>query len=39
LYYDGCLVGAVGASGGTVPQDVECAQAGVDALAALGKQS
>jgi len=32
LYKDGFLLGAIGVSGGTVPQDVEVAQAGVDWL-------
>jgi len=34
LYEDGFLIGGVGVSGGTVPQDVEVAQAGVNGLAA-----
>ena len=32
LYKDDYLLGAIGVSGGTVPQDVEVAQAGVDWL-------
>jgi uncharacterized protein GlcG (DUF336 family) len=29
---DGTVVGAIGVSGGSVDQDIECAQAGLDAL-------
>ena len=29
---DGAVVGAIGVSGGTVDQDIECAQAGLDAI-------
>lgn len=32
LFKDGFLLGAIGCSGGTVAQDVEVAQAGVDWL-------
>lgn len=32
LYMNGHLIGAVGVSGGTVPQDVEVATAGVAGL-------
>jgi uncharacterized protein GlcG (DUF336 family) len=31
---DGAVVGAIGVSGGSVDQDIECAQAGLDALSA-----
>ncbi|KAF2643499.1 DUF336-domain-containing protein [Massarina eburnea CBS 473.64] len=34
IYVDGFLIGAVGVSGGTVPQDVEVASAGVEGLGA-----
>lgn len=34
LYYDGKLIGAIGVSGGTVPQDEEVAAAGVAGLPA-----
>lgn len=34
LYKDGFLIGAIGVSGGTVEQDVEVAQAGVEWLVA-----
>jgi len=30
---DGAVVGAIGVSGGSVEQDIECAQAGLDAIA------
>ncbi len=30
---DGAVVGGIGASGGTVEQDIACAQAGLDAIA------
>ena len=30
---DGVVVGAIGVSGGSVDQDIECAQAGLDAIA------
>jgi glc operon protein GlcG len=32
LVVDGKIVGAIGVSGGTGPQDGQCAQAGADAL-------
>jgi uncharacterized protein GlcG (DUF336 family) len=32
LIADGKVIGAIGVSGGTSPQDGQCAQAGVDAL-------
>jgi glc operon protein GlcG len=32
LIAEGKIVGAIGASGGTSPQDAQCAQAGVDTL-------
>ena len=32
LVVEDCIVGAIGVSGGTSPQDAQCAQAGVDAL-------
>ena len=35
---DGQIVGAIGVSTGTPAQDIECAQAGVDALAAWTKK-
>lgn len=35
---DGQIVGAIGVSTGTPAQDIECAQAGVDALAAWVKK-
>lgn len=34
IYLNGYLIGGVGVSGGTVPQDVEVATAGVTALGA-----
>lgn len=34
LYSNGFLIGAIGVSGGSVPQDIEVAQAGVDCLTA-----
>ncbi|CAO2651243.1 Nn.00g095400.m01.CDS01 [Neocucurbitaria sp. VM-36] len=34
VYYDGKLIGGVGVSGGTVPQDVQVATAGVEGLGA-----
>lgn len=30
---DGVIAGAIGVSGGSVEQDIECAQAGIDAIA------
>jgi len=35
IIVDGKVIGAIGVSGGTSPQDGECAKAGVDALAKL----
>ena len=38
IIVDGKVIGAIGVSGGTSPQDGECAKAGIDALAKiLGK--
>jgi uncharacterized protein GlcG (DUF336 family) len=34
IYYEGRLIGGVGASGGTVPQDVEVAAAGLAGIGA-----
>jgi hypothetical protein len=34
IYVDGFLIGGVGVSGGTVPQDVEVAMAGLDGIGA-----